>query len=270
MISKNTVQWNNNIEHDGILYFAQRVSEMLDYKTIDIYRAPLLNTARLIHEYVLTSKNLYRKSSLSYILQEVIDSYKHDIIIWSVLSEEKAGQLLTRLKAKNQPDIEFINYLDEYIGKNYFAWCVDFLKVILPQKKEKKKIEKALRCFLPELFFLGYSREELYTNVTNLFFSEQVEPISALETFFSRYNAKVKKYKVYIAVTKTFESFIQVLASSYNVCISSDAMAKKLLRRISDLQYKKANNLYFILLNEEVYALDAEVKSRIVCKFAFV
>ena len=52
MIAQISVSWNEKYEHDGFLFFAQRIVEMLDYMTVDIYRAPLLNTSRLIDEYL--------------------------------------------------------------------------------------------------------------------------------------------------------------------------------------------------------------------------
>lgn len=56
MIAQISVSWNEKYEHDGFLFFAQRIVEMLDYMTVDIYRAPLLNTSRLIDEYLRISR----------------------------------------------------------------------------------------------------------------------------------------------------------------------------------------------------------------------
>ena len=41
MIIKKEVLWNKDYANDGILYFSQRIVEMLDFRTIDIYRAPV-------------------------------------------------------------------------------------------------------------------------------------------------------------------------------------------------------------------------------------
>ena len=43
MIKKIEITWNDEYSNDGFLYFAQRIVEMLDYTTIDLYRTPLLN-----------------------------------------------------------------------------------------------------------------------------------------------------------------------------------------------------------------------------------
>ena len=62
MIAQISVSWNEKYEHDGFLFFAQRIVEMLDYMTVDIYRAPLLNTSRLIDEYL----RIIREKSLRF------------------------------------------------------------------------------------------------------------------------------------------------------------------------------------------------------------
>ncbi len=36
--------WNDSFDNDGILYFAQRLEEMLFDYSIDLYRMPLLNS----------------------------------------------------------------------------------------------------------------------------------------------------------------------------------------------------------------------------------
>ena len=48
-------RWDNtNGDLDGLLYFAQRLDEMLFNFSIDLYKAPVLNTHSLLVEYLLT------------------------------------------------------------------------------------------------------------------------------------------------------------------------------------------------------------------------
>ena len=43
-------KWNK--DYDGVLYFIQRLEEMLFHYSDDIVRAPIHNTATLIKEYI--------------------------------------------------------------------------------------------------------------------------------------------------------------------------------------------------------------------------
>lgn len=46
---------DENPINDGILYFSQRIDEMLKHSTYHIYKAPVLNTYLLIEEYLITA-----------------------------------------------------------------------------------------------------------------------------------------------------------------------------------------------------------------------
>lgn len=51
---KFTINWNWDNRYgydDGMLFFAQRIEEMLMYFTPHLYKVPALNTYTLIHEY---------------------------------------------------------------------------------------------------------------------------------------------------------------------------------------------------------------------------
>ena len=51
----------DNPVNDGVLYFSQRIDEMLNHSTLHIHKAPLLNTYLLAREYLITSKNVTDK-----------------------------------------------------------------------------------------------------------------------------------------------------------------------------------------------------------------
>ena len=51
-------RWDNtNGDLDGLLYFGQRLDEMLFDFSIDLYKAPVLNTHFLLTEYISVYKN---------------------------------------------------------------------------------------------------------------------------------------------------------------------------------------------------------------------
>ena len=81
MIAQISVSWNEKYEHDGFLFFAQRIVEMLDYMTVDIYRAPLLNTSRLIDEYLRICHGAAKPYHLEEVYNEFSHSFKNDIVI---------------------------------------------------------------------------------------------------------------------------------------------------------------------------------------------
>lgn len=108
--------WNDNFSHDGMLYFAQRVEEMLMFFTSHLYKAPVLNTYLLIEEYIstyrLVKSNTIQEPNLKIILEEFCDSIKNDIVIKEHFSKtdiEYYIQHLHELSLENQ--VQFMLYL---------------------------------------------------------------------------------------------------------------------------------------------------------------
>ena len=100
MILKNDVTWNSEYQYDGLLFFAQRIVEMLDYMTVDIFRAPLLNTPRLIDEYLKISHGAAKIYHLDEVYNEFMNSFKNDIVINNVWGAERITQVVVFVKRK--------------------------------------------------------------------------------------------------------------------------------------------------------------------------
>lgn len=75
-----------------------------------------------------------------------------------------------------------------------------YIKEIVPQEQEKKKIERALKCFVPELIGRGYSGEYIYHYVRKIFFERPVDSIEVLNVFLDRFDFKRKEYTVYVPI----------------------------------------------------------------------
>lgn len=97
MIIKKEVLWNKDYANDGILYFSQRIVEMLDFRTIDIYRAPVSNTTSLIKEYLNVYEGAAKEHNLEVILQETVFSLENDIILLEKFGEDKIREIVKKI-----------------------------------------------------------------------------------------------------------------------------------------------------------------------------
>ena len=139
---------------------------MLFYYTSHLYKVPVNNSIYLIWEYLHTSKLVEKKvineNHLKYILDEFIDTFKNDIVIKNSISDEKIQYILQRLQsASSQDQTRIMHYLFHFFS-DYSEWCMNYIKKIVKQEKEKKKIERALKCYIPMLINGGYSQEYIY------------------------------------------------------------------------------------------------------------
>lgn len=226
MVQKNEITWNNDYKFDGILYFVQRIIEMLDYETIDIFRAPLLNTSRLIIEYLQLVESSAKHYHINEVFTELKASIENDIVLQYKLSEERIAQILDMLN-KDKDKKPIVEYLHRSIVPHYLNWCVEYLKHIVPQNKYKQKIERAVRCYIPELFRCGYNREDIYHTFRETLSREQ-DPVKMFESLLSIYDNTPQEFSVYLSLHNELLTFKNVIVENLSCSLDDDGNFNKI------------------------------------------
>lgn len=243
-------QWKNDFKHDGILFFAQKIEEMMFYYTNHLYKVPVYNSYFLLWEYMHTSKLVKEKAinegHLKYILEEFLETFQDDIVFKNSIAEDEMKYILQLLNSSSVIDQERIVHYLYHRFTCYRDMCVSYLKKIVTEEKEKKKIERALRCYLPTLLNGGYSPEFIYRYNNAFWTSNEISGIEAVDNYLKRFDFKKRKYKVYVALNKKARQFENILVSRLNAIIEEDEYSGK-------LKYDKEQ---FILISFEVKALD--------------
>jgi len=247
---KTTGQWQDDFKHDGLLFFAQKTEEMIFYYTSHIYKVPVYNSYFLMKEYLRTSKLVKEKVinevHLKYILDEFIETFEDDIVFKNNISEDSFKYIIQTLNSSTLQDQErIINYLYNHFF-NYYNMCVAYMKMIVREEKEKKKIERAIKCFLPTLLNGGYSQEFIYRYNNNFWANKEISNVDVIDKYFERFDFRKRTYKVYIAISKKAKQFEDILVSRLGANIEQDEYSKK-------LRYDKDE---FVQFNFEVEELD--------------
>lgn len=222
MIEKIDVSWNDKYEFDGVMYFAQRIIEMLSFTTIDIYRAPLMNVSSLIAEYLRVCQGVSSDYHSEQVLEEFKVSFSGDIVINHVLGKNKIDRIIKRLDKEPSKRQELMEYLLHLIKPTYLRWIKEYALYIVVKGNEKEKIDRTIRCLLPELFNNGYSRDEIYHYAKQLFFAEKIDPVSQLKTFLDHYDLKKHSFIVYFAIDKELEEYKSIFEERLNICFEDD------------------------------------------------
>lgn len=241
----------DNQINDGILYFAQRIDEMLNHSTYHIYKAPVLNTYLLAEEYLITanlvSQEVIDKSHLKNIYEEFIESFNNDIIIKEYLSEYDRAALINRLNGSSEFDKNKVMHYVMHLLCRYDYWCKEYLTKIVPQDREKRKIEMALRCYIPGLIDRGYSPDYIYYHNKSIFNQSNKKNTDLLNEFLSRFDFKKRQYSVYVALHKNVRNFKDILTENLGVIFDFDISEAK--------EFKYSGNKY-IIAKLEIEALD--------------
>ena len=242
---------DDNPINDGILYFAQRIDEMLNHSTYHIYKTPVLNTFLLAEEYLITSnlvlKNIIDKSHLKIVFEEFLESFSNDIIIKEYISDYDRTAIINKLKSSSEIDKTKVMHYVLHRLSEYDYWCKEYLLKIVPQEKEKKKIELALRCYIPGLIDRGYSSDYIFYHNKTVFNQLHKTDSELLNEFLNRFDFKKRKYSVYVALNKDVENVKEILSQKLNVNFDFDYEEAK------EFKYSEKN---YVLAKIEINALD--------------
>lgn len=204
-------------EIDGILYFAQRLEEMLFDYTIDLFRMPLLNTHGLTDEYCTVAKkvekNEIREYQLNVVFEEFSASFKNDIVIKECWGQDNIDRIMKSFGSSSaQEKNDTIAYLNAtFDNGKYYYWCVDTINKYTRQPKEKKKTESAIRCWIPEILSMGYNSDYIYNELKCHFFSGEKITENSVNEFLKLFNFKTREYSVYFSVSNIALKFKDIL-----------------------------------------------------------
>jgi hypothetical protein len=260
-----TPHWTNLANQQGLLFFAQLLSEALFDYTLDTYKPQALNIRILCIETIQTINNIkigvIKKPNIDAIIQELQWSLNSDFVAKQLL-----GNKLTGIVEKISSDKNNIKKLKETVlllyhfldNKKYLIELQNTLIKIIPANKEKGNIYKATRSYITELINYGYTTPYIYHNINTFFFnSSEKFTHTSPESFFNIFNYEKKKFTVVYKVSRVFAEFESVgenLKFKISDTFSSEGLKGEDKRYVEN---KKASEIFIIFDNIE--AIDDNV-----------
>lgn len=224
-----TLHWTINDDTEGLLFFAQRLDEMLAHNTIDTYKASALNTvllfleARQLISYIESGS--IDKKNLKHVIEEINWAYKADLVLAKLLGDsiKLYFPFPTPIQESNNPqDDEKLNKgeisnindiklkLEILLNKISPRKYIESLKALLVEaakdKHKKREINFLTNSLVTSLTSLGYHQSYLYTQ-TKAFFFNPDKPINNNEVigeFLSKFDFNFNSYQVVFIASKTF------------------------------------------------------------------
>lgn len=215
-------------EADGIIFFAQRIEEMLASYSIDLYKMPLLNTHSLAAEYCDVAKRVaigtIREYQQTIVFEEFISSFNNDIVLkenWGKDNIERVTKTFGSCTQQGKDNI--VAYIDATLDNGkYFNWAKSTIIKYTRYPKQKKKIEAAIRCFLPELIMWGYDPEYISTSLQKHFFKGTTINNDSVKNFLDIFDLQTHTYKVYFSVSSIVRHFQPILERRLRVHFDDD------------------------------------------------
>ena len=221
-------QLNPSGELDGIIFFAQRFEEMLSKESIDLNKMPLLNTCSLATEYCQVTQKVSSGDIKEYqrdaVFEEFIFSFKHDIVLKENWGQSNIEQVVKSFGSCNQKDKDNIfAYLAVVLNDGkYLRWAKNTILKYTALPKEKKNIEAALRCLLPELISWGYDPEFISATLKAYFFSGRLINHNTVKEFLDVFDLKTHNYMVYFSVSAVVQQFKTILETRLPISFEDD------------------------------------------------
>lgn len=219
--------------YDGILFFIQRLQEMLFHYADDVVKAPIHNTSSLIKEYKKTRDDLTIKQyHLDIIKTELISSLKDDMVAQKVLGEVCFRQML---KSLNSTPNETIDYLSRLIDERiYYNETTNMLLKALLDNDDKDKISSLLRKWISSTVFFGYDPEYVYHYLHELFDCPVDDPKNTIIEFFDNFNLTLRQYRVYFKFHGSMDKYKTLLSERLNISFSDDGYFDNLKMKRND------------------------------------
>lgn len=271
---KSIKRWTISPKTDGLLFFAQRLDELLWDYTLDSYKPATLNAPTLCTEALTLIKDIENKlidsNNLKHVLEELIWSIQNDSIAKSLLDLE-IDSYLPCIDDENYNLAELKRKL-EVLGKSltpyrYLHSCFDILMEAV-KKPEKKIIDATLRNTVTTLINIGISKKFLYEKTQAFFFASEGREISShldLEVFLKSIHPHSHKFEVYFLVSDLINQ-VKDSITSFGMALL-DTLPNEIMEIAVKNGLDKKTGYSYVILNDlrgfDVYSIQARATSRL-------
>ncbi len=227
MRKNNLTSWSYTDSLECLLFFAQRMDELLFHHTTDTYRYSALSIRGLAAEYCAVYRDvnagILNKKNLNHIIDEFACRIKYDDIAKGILTNEYVERFI---KCYGNWDIKSQYENLQYVGRKlsnrtYYSGLVNRLRELITENKQKKEIDEKTALFVKELLDCGYNANYVYQVLHEVFFHQDVSSLVSLDNFLSQFDFSTKKYDVYIGysndMSSLFPLFKKIVISDLNV-----------------------------------------------------
>lgn len=216
-------KWKSDPSLDGLLFFAQRMDELLFDYTLDSYKPSALNAPYLCSEALGLIEDIENKviegANLSHVLRELEWSIHNDKLARSLLDINLSYYIIHDEDTPLSEKRKRLEALSRTIGSSrYLEKCKEAL-VLQIDSKSKKNIDQLARTFATTLINIGYSKSFLYKKTLDFFFlgdTPKIESTNVLNNYLEFFNGKVHFYETLFLVDPLIKA-VSESARAFNV-----------------------------------------------------
>ncbi|MCI9625707.1 MAG: hypothetical protein HFI90_02875 [Clostridia bacterium] len=196
-------------EHDCILFFFQRLEEMLFHYSGDIVRMPVYNTKMLLLEYITVEKEVVQKRigdyQLEQIFNELVNNVENDKILRDYFGDLHIDYIVKSMKKDRRQTIHYLN--NQISSHKYLSLAVDYIKKHVLMHNHKNEVEFGIRAWITMIVCMGYSADYVYNYMREILSARIENPKKCFMDFIDSFVLKDREFKVYFSFLKHLEKY---------------------------------------------------------------
>ena len=191
---------------EGLLFFAQRLDELLFDYTLDTYKPPALNSAALCKEALGVISDVERNAidpaNIDHVLDELVWSIQNDLVAKDLLDTDVHYYVLRGEKLSRSEQKTRLAVLQKTLNPHrYSVRCEERLieGIVLGQKKV---IDQVVRNYISNLINCGVGKAFLHAKTNDFFFNPNrvIDKVERVKEFFEEIELVFHQFKVYFKV----------------------------------------------------------------------
>ncbi|WP_282032673.1 hypothetical protein [Winogradskyella eximia] len=255
-------------ENTTLVFFIQRLNELLFDYTLDTFKPRALNTILLCEELLNVieeiEKQIIDEKNIEHIFNELKWSFKSDPVAKEIIGDRR-NDYLDSVDIKDLPKLKLsISLLKNKLGDfNYLDKSKEtIISLIQTKSPEKRKIEKITSSLITGLIDLGYNKSYIHKKFNEYFvrFDGVRNDLDFINDFFNSFNYQNQNFTVVFKAQIFFEKF-KDSCQSFRLSITHDLSSYFAKESLNDyckgfIDKKRHNQVYIVA--ENIIELDEE------------
>jgi hypothetical protein len=254
---RNLARWAPDVALDGLIFFAQRLDELLFDYTLDSYKPSALNASFLTKEALNLIADIENGNIDYQALSHVLDE-----LVWAVQNDKVAKTLLDAdveyyTAIANESELSALKLRLEVLDRTlnpprYITAVFDALEEKIAAI-DKKDIDVLATTLVTSLVNSRLSKQHLYNKVLQAFFHEgpQISDLSVLRPFLDSLIPKAHRFDVLLLTSTNIQS----------VSASIDAFKLEIPQELPEKFLEISQQNKFEPATDETYVLASNIKA---------
>lgn len=210
----NINNWKYSETLNTMLFFAQRMDELLFHHSTDSYRYPVLSIIGLCEEFIQVyedaEKKIIHEKNIDHILDEILSRLKEDTVAINIITSEFKERIVKESKAWNKREkYDNVLFIRRKLGAGkYYKNVIELLKNCISNNNDKRLVDRYSGILVRVLVDAGYSENYIYNCVHNIFFHQKVSGIDSFDKFVENFTFDEKEYDVFIGFSQDLSNLM--------------------------------------------------------------